>query len=840
MRQLKKHFFFLIFLLACSYMAKAQKESAIWYFGQNAGLDFNHQPVKVLTDGQLNTDEGCATISNSNGELLFYSDGSSVWNRQHYVMQNGTGLYGNSSSTQSAVIIPCPENANLYYIFTVNYQGQSMNYSIIDMSRQNGLGEVITKNIELLETSTEKITAVKHANGTDVWVIGHEWHTNRFFTWLVTKDGVSTSPIITPIGTIHTATGTIKPQSTIGYMKASPSGRSLALGTLVDAGPFVEIFKFDDLTGSISAPVKITGFTPMCIPYGIEFSPNEKYLYVDESINFNGRLFQIKIPNTDRDISEVGTSLKLMSFGGALQIAPDGRIYITERGDYLHTIDYPNREGLACQLTSNSVYLDGKMAIYGLPTFNQSSFATAHFLANNTCLTNPTAFTLVATDDGAIESVAWNFDDPGSGAANNSIEQNPIHQFSKAGSFQVSVQVTVDGTTLTYKQTIVIEEPPVVHLPDDITLKFGEQLELDAGNVGANYMWSNGATSQKIIVTVPGTYKVTVTTPSGCSNSDEIIVGYDQEINVSLPAELFICPGENKKLDVEMPGASYSWSDGSTLPYKMVDAPGVYKVTVTNAFHNRTKVFTTEVKYYPFSSPVISTPPILCKPGTIQLSASGAQTGQSYNFYNGNKELLGTGITRDVQVSSPLTSFFISITNGSCEGELMQVDVTMDAPYARILEKNPVVDLGESLQLTAEGGVSYKWYPADFLNSTTGSTVTCTPLKDMTYTLTTTNANGCQATATVLVIVKAELKVPNSFTPNRDGVNDRWVIHHIELTRNTVSVYNRYGTLVFTKRNYDNSWDGTSSGKDLPVGVYYYIITLDERKIQKGYLTILR
>ena len=155
----------------------AQKESAIWYFGEYAGLDFNNVNVPVaLTDGQLNTFEGCATISDGDGNLLFYTDGVTVYNKNHEVMQNGMGLLGHESSTQSAIIVPEIGNDNIYYLFTIDgYTGESrgFHYSKIDMTLDSGLGGVLpdTKNIFLLSGTQEKITAVKHRDGKGIWVI---------------------------------------------------------------------------------------------------------------------------------------------------------------------------------------------------------------------------------------------------------------------------------------------------------------------------------------------------------------------------------------------------------------------------------------------------------------------------------------------------------------------------------------------------------------------------------------------------------------------------------------------------------------------------------------------
>ena len=160
----------------------SQNEAAIWYFGQFAGLDFNSGVPVVLTDGQINTFEGCATISDFQGNLLFYTDGVTVWDRTHNMMPNGNGLLGNTSSTQSAIIVPKPNNINQYYIISVDSRGFSalsangIRYTTVDLTLNGGLGDVITseKNIVLVAQAYEKVTAVQHADNNSFWImIGH-------------------------------------------------------------------------------------------------------------------------------------------------------------------------------------------------------------------------------------------------------------------------------------------------------------------------------------------------------------------------------------------------------------------------------------------------------------------------------------------------------------------------------------------------------------------------------------------------------------------------------------------------------------------------------------------
>lgn len=103
---MSKTYITLILLFVAALTAHAQKEANVWYFGHNAGIDFSSGSPKILTDGQIYTDEGVASVCDTSGKLLFYTDGSNIWNAKHQVMPNGSGLLGNFSSSQSAIIIP--------------------------------------------------------------------------------------------------------------------------------------------------------------------------------------------------------------------------------------------------------------------------------------------------------------------------------------------------------------------------------------------------------------------------------------------------------------------------------------------------------------------------------------------------------------------------------------------------------------------------------------------------------------------------------------------------------------------------------------------------------------
>ncbi|HOZ87330.1 MAG TPA: hypothetical protein PL029_06200, partial [Bacteroidia bacterium] len=133
---------FLMTLLSSN--INGQNETSKWYFGKYAGLDFMNSPPTALTHTMVNATEGCASIADASGNLLFYTEGTTIWNQQQVVMANGGGLLGNQSTAQSALIVKQPGSASIYFVFTLDAQGMSngLRYSVVDMSLAAGMGSV--------------------------------------------------------------------------------------------------------------------------------------------------------------------------------------------------------------------------------------------------------------------------------------------------------------------------------------------------------------------------------------------------------------------------------------------------------------------------------------------------------------------------------------------------------------------------------------------------------------------------------------------------------------------------------------------------------------------------
>ncbi|WP_400193775.1 hypothetical protein [Hymenobacter sp. B81] len=357
-------FLLLLGLWLLSAPVSAQLQNALWYFGGEAGLDFRQGAPAVLLDGKMSTYEGSAVATTSRGQLLFYTNGVNVWNRQHQLMPNGKNLMGSKSSSQSALIVPDPGSGNVFYIFTTGAEGSSngLRYSVVDMTDAGGLGDVKRSNVLLISPVAEKLAAVRHRNGRDVWVVGHRWNSNAFVSYLVTADGIDAKPNLSNVGSMHAGPG----RNAIGTMKFSPSGRQLAVAIWREANR-VEVFDFDNATGKVSKPRAYKGFEEA---YGVEFSPSGTKLYVTSNGNGGGnaQVWQLDLKTGDKTAIGNSANRKI----GSLQRGPDGRIYVArEDNPFLGVIQNPDAAGAACQYQDNGLKLGGRRSKLGLPNFIQ-------------------------------------------------------------------------------------------------------------------------------------------------------------------------------------------------------------------------------------------------------------------------------------------------------------------------------------------------------------------------------------------------------------------------------------------------------------------------------------
>jgi len=575
MLKINLHKPFILFLIFISVNLFSQKEVNTWYFGMNAGLDFNSGSPQALLNGKLNTSEGCSSTSDSSGNLLFYTDGMKVWNKQHSLMPNGTGLKGNNSTTQSALIVQKPGSNTIYYIFTIGTivpfsTGGSRELCLneLDISLNGGLGDLTKKNILLNSASCEKITGIRHCDGKNIWIVTHDWGSNTFRTFLINSSGVSLNPVLSNCGI--SASGFLG--NSIGMLKGSPNGTKLASAIEGFISSF-ELFNFNSSTGEVSNPMQFPSGASGC--YGVEFSPDGTKLYGGTYKPTN--VYQFDLTNGSQSaIAQssivVGSENNINILLGTLQLGPDKKIYVARGAQpYLGVIKDPDRKGAACNYVKEGFAIS-HLSTYGLPNYvtPYSKPAACSFTYNINCMLG--VFTSQQTNEpGTIMPVSWNFGDPES---NDNITSaiNPIHLFSKPGTYYVTLKFYDKCSEETIIQKIVIEPPQVLpaNISGDKIFCFDNNATLTT-NISGTYLWNTGDTA-KAIIAQPGNghYSVIITTSAGCT--------YTAAKSVTVhPPPVVICAAYNltemsAKL-VATGGSTYQWYPADGLDCATCDKP---------------------------------------------------------------------------------------------------------------------------------------------------------------------------------------------------------------------------------------------------------------------------
>lgn len=365
-----------LLLLGMPTVCNSQQQFNTWFFGEHAGISFEIPSPKILSAGATNDWEGICCISDArNGESLFHSNGETVWNRRNEPMPNGTGLFGNTSSEQSAVVLRSLVDSSIYYLFTVDQAGyfwpsRGLNYSIIDMRLDAGYGDVLCKNVHLLDDAAEALQAVPREDGGGYWVIVHKLGSNQFCSYSLSDTGVSEIPVVSSIG------------SSIGTGDDGICGiASCADGKVISLSAtnlrMLQLFKFDASDGTVSSAVDLSGYASMENYLGA-FSPSGRYYY---SYMNRGDSVLAQFDLTDWQTGSIRQSLKMLSATGrsirnspgALMVGPDGKIYTTNgRSKWLSVIENPERSGPDASFVVEAIDLSPGVGLSGLPNVPSS------------------------------------------------------------------------------------------------------------------------------------------------------------------------------------------------------------------------------------------------------------------------------------------------------------------------------------------------------------------------------------------------------------------------------------------------------------------------------------
>lgn len=567
-----------------------------WYFGRRAAITFNtpnRMPV-ALNNSQINTLEGCASISDTNGNLLFYTNGVDVYNRFGEVMPNGTNLKGHYSSTQSALIVKRPKSNNLYQIFTVDkgpYEGDSPHelcVSLVDMSLDNGKGDVVFKNYTLHSPVVEKLTAIQHANGEDFWIFARGMNDNKFIVSLLTAGGVVSTNTF-EIGPTYFPFPA-SPEFALGQLKANPKGDMLA--TVVYGANNIELYKFDNASGSIIDYIGIPVLEPVTALYGVEFSSNNKYLYVN---NLYGRIYQYDVSTFDKDkiFNSMNIVFDSLDYNfqkfGQLQLGPNGRIYMALSYDtLLAAIRKPNVPHPYCQYSPRDVGLNGRLSLFGLPNnVITGIYYSVDVYGKSICTgigDSVELFSTVYPDD-----VEYTYEWKGPNGFNSNLPNPKIlnANFNATGMYKCNV--SLDGKLFKSDSVYIdVFEIPKAEITGPKSICPPEKVKLSSKYQSPEYIykWSDGSSGPDLLISAPGVYKLYVTNPAGCLDSVIHEVVNDDNLNITFDGKPVICKGSTARIaldkDVYEPITDYRfrWSNGANTISTVATRPGWYVVTV--------------------------------------------------------------------------------------------------------------------------------------------------------------------------------------------------------------------------------------------------------------------
>ncbi|MBD2705397.1 gliding motility-associated C-terminal domain-containing protein [Spirosoma sp. BT702] len=593
-----------------------------WYFGQNAGLDFSGGgSPKPITDGKLNTIEGSSSIADTKGKLLFYSDGITIYDKDGKPMKSlvpgdttttQIPLGGNKNSTQSALIVPKPTCRGceyLYYVYTTSeIRGQkTLTYSVVDMRQDGGKGAIVEKNIPVSSSSTEQSASVKNERDSTFWVITRKYGSNEFEARHLTRE----EEVVVVKSTGNQVVDSLA--NAEGYIKIGPadttseSNRPMAV---VIPGPpknLIELYTFNDSTGKITynRTIDIGPAPPKA--YGVEFSPDGENLYVtmladtnsDGSQKGSSYLLRYDLSQPDSLISRskmVVDSSTTRQYG-ALQIGPDGRIYVAIQGSQsLGTIENPNGGLLdSLQFNPQGQTLGGQTSQLGLPNlvanFNDNSSGPG-LTYGDTCVNAPTVFQISPNCPKLKEAYTLDFGD-GSRPVSTTTTDPINHPYARPGTYYVSLRIVTRSSsgngfcmdTLIRDTLTILETPPDINLGADTAICNKKGITLDLKVQAKVYVWLvNGsiASRQKTIkLERPGYYYVVGLAANGeCFKSDTIEVQIKPPPTLDLGPDTLFC--YRSSVNIRVPQQQYvqfQWSNGETTRSIAVSKAGTYSVT---------------------------------------------------------------------------------------------------------------------------------------------------------------------------------------------------------------------------------------------------------------------
>lgn len=845
------------FVLCCSLNVTAQYDN-FWAFGFGVGIDFNTNPPTMVRTS-IFTREGSASICDSTGQLLFYTDGSDVWDRQHNIMPNGQDLSAaggsiTNSTTQGTIIIPMPGNAHQYYIFSLGcqecgiYSGKLF-YSIVDMTLNNGLGDIRPgiKGVFLDEELTEHMTAVS-GDSCNIWLLLSGRTSNILKAYSIGPNGIDTQAVVS----------TRLPGSPVysGQLLAGSIDVATDRSKLIMAQGNLVMNDFHPESGTISNPL-ILDKDASNYYYSVSFSPDNTKLYGGTAT----RLYQFDLSVNDTNV--IIASKTLIAAGlnwPRIKKSPDQtKMYCTqhEPAYYLDVINAPNLPGGLCQYEIDGLEI-GSNASLSIP--NSVIIVKSRKAFNSSADTAfcVDSFLITALDTSGTEYL-W---DDGSTIASRMVHQSGTYWIS----YQVNTPCMLVEQVDTFKVVFDATTRNVFTTTYDSAMCKSDTIFMSATNLsGSEYTWEDGSQGKQRKTNQPGVYWVSYQIDSSLCTQyvDSFIITYPDEVyRVSFSADTLVCLADTIQFQntSDAPFKAFKWYFGISQdssyrksPSYAYLQPGRYDVMLTGAIDStcRDTVYRSIIVDPPAHPEFILEPNAVClgTPVYFYLEADSSIVVLQW--------MRGSQLHIEDEIKSRYQHAFDEVG-------VLPVTLTLhprvcpDTSYTDsiIVYPLPEVDLGSDDSLCLHGAPVYlknlRTVPLGFYHQVWSTGDTTEVLKVVypgIYTLSVTaEPIGCTTTESIEVTKDCYVDIPNVFTPNGDGNNDYFLPRQVlskSISRFRMQVFNRWGQLVFETTRLDGrGWDGRFNDIAQPMGVYVYRIDTDfidgRREHYEGNVTLVR
>lgn len=468
----------------------------------------------------------------------------------------------------------------------------------------------------------------------------------------------------------------------------------------------------------------------------------------------------------------------------------------------------------------------------------------AAFIISDDTICSGTCITVTDQSTGSPTSWTWTFN---GGTPSTSVAPNPgTICFNTAGTYILRLVVSNNGGADTAYQTIVVNQTPTASITGDSVICAGENTVLTgsatpAGNY--NYAWSNNMFGTTITVApLNSTTYTLIVSQNGCADTVAKYVQVDVLGQALISGDLELCVGESTTLTVNPPAAGISWSNGSASASISVTPASTttYSVTLTQGVCSSSTSVVVGVYPYPTVSLTSTLTDCDIENGTLITQVNNGTPAYSYAWSNGQTGAVATNLG--------VGTYTVVVNDAkNCSASASGTINVQPNPTIVVSPTYASIRMGDTVSIQSTGAVLYYWVPPVGLSCSTCPDPLANPLQSTVYCVEGYDDHGCKDTACVTIDVEPycnDYFIPNAFSPNGDGLNDRFLVKGRCVTHAWIKVMNRWGEMIFNSQDAGDYWDGSYKGVKQNSGVYFYIAEvqlLDGRRVTlSGDVTLLR